>query len=145
MPTHITVLLVIIFTAISAGMWFGVSKLVMAVAGMTKQPDISGLGKLVENYGIGSIRIKGININNCLYVYRYERGYLIQLWKIFGGGKRVILDSDIRSVSERPKVLMFRSSLVVLKDGSSIRFSGQVAKRIAENVAGIDHEDSAKL
>ena len=125
-------LIVIAFLIIFPLMWFAVVRLIMAIAGMSRRVDIGLLGEKLGELGTGSARIRGMNFSNCLMVDRYENGYLLRLWKIFGGGQKVILDDDIVEISEGSAVIS-RSITVALRDGRSIRFFGHLGEMIRES------------
>lgn len=121
-------LIILAFLIIFPLMWFGIISLIMVVAGMSRKVDLIPLGEKLGELGTGSARIRGMNFSNCLIVDRYENGYLLRLWKIFGGGKMVIPDDEIVDISERSAIIG-RSVVMELRDGRSIRFFGHLADR----------------
>lgn len=111
-------------------LWFLVTHLLMRLAGLSRGVNPSSLGSLVESYGSGSARINGINFSGCMIVERYQRGYLLRLWWIFGGGMRVVPSVDIESISQER--YFFRDSVVIkLRKGSQIRLYGQFVKKFS--------------
>lgn len=110
-------------------MWFLITRMIMKIAGLSRNVDVAPLGDMVGSVGTGSARIRFINLSNCLTVDRYEHGYLLRVWKLVGGGKKVILDSDIKSVSDT-SALFVKSVLMELSNGQSIRFFGHLGKKI---------------
>ena len=124
---------VIVFPIFFIAFWWFIVRTLGSLAGLSKDADLSPLGEFVESYGIGSVRIGLINYNNCMNVDRYQNGYLLGVWKIFGGGKRVILFNDIVSVTERSYFLFMRQLVMELTSGKRIRFYGKFARTIGED------------
>ena len=100
-----------------------------SAAGVSKEIDLSSLGTLIEPYGTCSARIGEVSFSNCIVVDRHRNGYLLRVWRIFGGGSRVILWDDIVSTTHQHNAFS-KSTALELKDGESVRFYGYVAKRI---------------
>ena len=110
-------------------MWFLITRMIMKIAGLSQNVDVTPLGEMVESIGTGSARIRFINLSKCLTVDRYEHGYLLRVWKLAGGGKKVILDNDIVSVSDT-SVFFMKAVLMKLSNGQSIRFFGPLGKKM---------------
>ena len=130
MPDYTILIIIIAFPILFLGMWLLITRTLMSLAGFSKDIDFESLGALVKPYGTGSVRIGLISFNNCVVVDRYEAGYLLRLWKIVGGGKRVILFSQITTIVERPYLLFMTSRVFELTKGKRMRFYGSVAKKI---------------
>ncbi len=114
-------------------LWFFVTRLLMKVAGMTRDVDAGPVGRWLEAYGTGSARIRGVSYNGVLSVDRHERGYLLRVTWIFGGGGMTIADEEIVSVNQHGAG-MIRSLLLSLANGRSIRFFGKLADKISEEI-----------
>ncbi|MGE3800673.1 MAG: hypothetical protein AB7H80_06600 [Candidatus Kapaibacterium sp.] len=130
MQEYTVPIIIVAFSILSLGMWFLITRTLMSLAGLSKEVDVEPLGEFVQSYGVGSMRIGLISFNNCVVFEEYQSGYLFRLWKIVGGGKRVVLFSDIASLSERPYLLFMKSRVLELTNGKRIRVYGSVAKRI---------------
>ncbi len=113
-------------------LWFLVTRLVMALAGLSRNVDASSLGEFVAFRGTGSARIGGMNFSGVLTLDRYENGYLFSLPWIFGSGKLVLLDDEIKTVSS-PGGSFARSSVIERTDGRGIRLFGQLADTVAHD------------
>ena len=113
--------------------WFLITRTLMRVAGMTRDVDTGPIGRMLESYGTGSARIRGVNYSGILSVDRHERGYLLRVSWIFGGGGMTIADEDIIAVNEHGAG-MIRSLLLSLANGRSIRFFGNLADKISSDL-----------
>ena len=127
------VVLVIVLVLFHIGFLMFVIRMVAGNAGFVANSDFSSLGEFRESYGTGSLQIGMISFSNCLTVDRYEHGYLIQLWKILGGGERAILFSDVVSTTVGHYLRFMDSTTLGLDNGDELRFFGKVARKIVED------------
>ena len=122
------VVIMIVAAASSAGIWWGVTHLLMRISGLKQEVNLINLGRLVESYGTGSGVIGGVRFGGCLVINRHEHGYVFSVWKIFGGGKLALRDDEILSVEET-SVTLFGSRVKITTRGSKpILLTGQLSK-----------------
>ena len=117
--------------------WVCACAMIMKMGGLRRTVDTSVLGMFVDAYGNGSGWIDGVSLRNCLMVDRYQHGYLLRTWAIFGGGKRVVRDEDIAGVTIRTGFLR-GAATIELVGGGRIVLYGRPAKRVAEERGGAD-------
>ena len=126
-------LIIVAFLIVFPLMWFAIVTLTMKVAGMSRTVDTTPIGEKITTLGTGSARIRGMNFGSTLTVDRYERGYLLRIPKIFGGGKMVVPDEEI--VGVRPGRGIGRQAVMELRSGRTIRFFGKLAKVVDTGAA----------
>jgi len=125
-----TLMILLGFPVVFLAIWFLVTRLLMKIAGLSRAVDLSSLGPLVESYGTGSAVINGVSFRNCMVVERYQRGYLLRQWRIFGGGMRALPLVDIESIVREP-YFFFDSVVIRLRQGRPIRLYGRLVEKFS--------------
>lgn len=109
--------------------WVVICLSLMKMGGFSRSADLSDLGAFVASYGTGSGRINGIGLNRCLVVDRYEVGFVVRLWWIFGGGKLVVRDADIVGITSERRWWLEVARLH-LRDGTEYDLFGRPYARL---------------
>lgn len=101
------------FPFLFIGMWFTITRVLMCVAGMTRQLEIE-TGEPVRVSRWGSASINGVNAQRCVKIEEYREGYVVRMMWIFGGGRLWVPKSGLQVGEERPGSFWMPRSRVLI-------------------------------
>ena len=81
-------------------LWFVLCKILASLGGFSRHIKSYDLGVLQTSHNMVSAKIGLLNISNCLRVDLYQQGMVLKLWKIIGGGSRIIRFADIQRMEK---------------------------------------------
>lgn len=134
-PLVLAIVLISIFggAVLFIGIWFLVTTLIRRMAGMTRELD-ADTGRLLRESSWGSGYVNGVRARNCLRVAEYEKGWLVQIVWLLGGGKLWMPKSGARIQPERGGVFSTKCSAIVCGE-DHVRLSGGLADFVEQGQA----------
>lgn len=109
-----------------AGIWFLVTRLLRALAGMTRELDVA-TGRLLRASAWGSGSVNGVRARGCLRLTEYERGWVVRLSWLFGNGKLWLPKDGVRVGAPQPGGLFRPPSRTIQSGKDRVRLDGTLA------------------
>ena len=123
--------LTIVFLSVFGGIalflcvWFLVTTLIRKMAGMTTELDVD-TGMLLRESSWGSGYVNGVRARNCLRVAEYEKGWLVRIAWLLGGGKLWLPKSGARIQPDSGGLFSMKCNAIVSGE-NRVRLVGGLA------------------
>ena len=131
---QLEIVLISIFggVALFIGIWLLVTGLIRTMAGMTRKLDVD-TGMLLRESSWGSGYVNRVRARGCLRVAEYERGWIVRIPWLLGGGKLWLPKSGAR-ISRAPADRFFSPEGRAIECGTDrVRLYGSLADFVEQS------------
>ena len=112
-------------------LWLIATKQIREMARMEKCID-SDISRSISTSRWGSSLVNGVQFAGCSRIHRLDDGYVIEVMRIFGGGKLWLPRSAINNASRFPKKsFLSQSGVVISWESHQVTLYGTLASQIA--------------